>query len=245
MNIESLVNGLSEEKLNTFKSQLGCETNEDKIATYMFMQDISSHFFTLIQMIEVHLRNSIHKAATDKFKDNEWFNSIPKSDKSKEQVSKAIEDSINNGGYKYTSDDVISNLSFGFWVHMLHIDYGNPRVKEKNLWQSKFDEAFPNAQKKGKKRSALFSELGVLNKFRNRLYHHEPVWKQIKVNDINGAIDVLNKHYDRHVDFLYYMSTDAITLIKKLGLVDKFKESCSPKNLESYKAKIVELSAVI
>jgi hypothetical protein len=41
------------------------------------------------------------------------------------------------------------------------------------------------------------------------------------------------------------MSADAITLIIKLGLVDKFKESCSPKNLNSYKAKIAELSVVM
>jgi len=239
MNIELLVKGLSKEKLITFENQLGCKTNEDKISTYMFMQDVSSHFFTVVQIIEVHLRNAVHQAATDAFgKDDEWFTKIPKSDKSKVQVDNAINECINNGGLKYTSDDVIANLSFGFWVHMLHADYGNPRMKEINLWQSKFDEAFPNAQRKGKKRSALFSELGVLNKFRNRLYHHEPVWKQAKVNSIDDAIKILETHYERHIEFLSYMSTDAVTLIQTLGLVDKFKKSCKKENLNYYKAKL-------
>ncbi|KXO06514.1 Tiorf34 protein [Moritella sp. JT01] len=242
MDIELLVNGLSKEKLNTFEDKLGCKTNEDKIATYMFMQDLSSHYFTIIQIIEVHLRNAIHKAATNKFDDDEWFTNVPTSQKSKNQVDKAIEDSLENVGVKYTSDDVIANLSFGFWVHMLHEDYGNPRKKEKNLWQYKFDDAFPYAKNKGKKRAALFRELGTLNKFRNRLYHHEPVWKQVKVNNINDAIKVLDNHYDKHIQFLSYMSKDAVTLIETLGLANKFKQSCKKENLEAYKAKLAALN---
>lgn len=242
MDIDKLESGLSAEKLKTFESTFSCKSKPETIAIYMAIQEICSHYFPLIQMVEVNLRNTIHKVATEHFKDDEWFTRVPVGDKSKEQVDFAVDQCLEDVGIKYTSDDVIARLSFGFWVHMLSSDYNNPRKQDKNLWQFKFQSAFPYAkQENGKpiKLSLLFQRLGVLNKFRNRLFHHEPVWKYRNViRSRDGALGHLQKRYNEHLEFLGWMSESHVKLYKELEFKERFDVCCTKERLDTMVSKL-------
>lgn len=236
MDMEEIKQGLSTEKLETYRQVLSCKTDYELIAVYMAMQGIMSHFFTVVQLLEVTLRNSIHKVASDHFNDDEWFKSIPISEQSKKQVNFAQQQCINEVGVRYSTDDLISRLPFGFWVHMLSKDYNNPRIKQKNLWQFKLHECFPNIQQQKISLNTIFQKLGTLNRFRNRLFHHEPAWKSRKSQDRDSAIKYLLKMYAEHLELIDFLSSSKRELITVLGFEDKFISECTIKSLDKFES---------
>ncbi|MGL0936361.1 hypothetical protein ACSTEA_23920, partial [Vibrio vulnificus] len=70
MDLEEIKQGLSTEKLETYRQVLDCKSDSELIAVYMAMQSIMSQFFSVVQLLEVTLRNSIHKSATECFEDD-------------------------------------------------------------------------------------------------------------------------------------------------------------------------------
>lgn len=236
MDLEEIKQGLSTEKLETYRQVLDCKTDSELIAVYMAMQSIMSQFFSVVQLLEVTLRNSIHKSATERFEDDEWYKRIPISHESKKQVDFAEQQCLDDVGARYTSDDLVSRLPFGFWVHMLHRDYNNPRDKEHNLWQTQLHKCFPNAQEQNVKLNTLFQKMGSLNKFRNRLFHHEPAWKGRNTKNRNDAIQYLLKMFNEHMDAINLLSTSKRELITVLGFEERFVQECDTKSLERFES---------
>jgi hypothetical protein len=79
-------------------------------------------------------------------------------------------------------DDVVSRLTFGFWPRLLDLkkDIYNQAVN----WGPILVDALPGHRQrqatywaKSKHRDALFARLDLCNELRNRIAHHEPVWK--------------------------------------------------------------------
>lgn len=62
-----------------------------------------------------------------------------------------------------TADDVVSNLSLGFWAHM------TDRSHERDLWIPSIHKAWP----KGTTRSEVNDQIARINRVRNRAAHHE------------------------------------------------------------------------
>ncbi|GHG07746.1 hypothetical protein [Thalassotalea marina] len=236
MDLEEIKQGLSTEKLETYRQVLSCKSDGELIGVYMAMQSIMSHFFTVVQLLEVTLRNSIHKAASERFDDDEWFRSIPTSEQSKIQVEFAEEQCLDEVGVKYSTDDLVSRLPFGFWVHMLSRSYNNPRDKECNLWQFKFNDCFPNAKEHKVSLNTIFQKLGILNRFRNRLFHHEPAWKGRKTKNRVESIQYLLKIYQEHLDVIYFLSASKRDLIAILGFEEKFIVECNVASLEKFES---------
>ncbi|WCE31801.1 hypothetical protein [Vibrio sp. SCSIO 43137] len=234
MDLKEIKQGLSTEKLETYRQALSCKSDAELIAVYMAMQSIQSHFFVVVQLLEVTLRNSIHQSATECFGDDEWYKRIPISAKSKKQVDFAELQCLEDVGYKYTSNDLVSRLPFRFWVHMLHKSYNNPRDKERNLWQTQLDKCFPNAREQKVKLNALFQKIGSLNKFRNRLFHHEPAWKGRCTKDRESAIRYLLKMYKEHLAAIYLLSASKREMIAVLRFEAKFSEECDTKSLQKF-----------
>ncbi|WP_211480379.1 hypothetical protein, partial [Escherichia coli] len=48
-----------------------------------------------------------------------WYDSIPQTKKSQDLVLNAKQKALDECGVRYTDDDVICRLTFGFWVYML------------------------------------------------------------------------------------------------------------------------------
>lgn len=243
MDLEEIKKGLSTEKLETYRQVLDCQTDTELVAVYMAMQNIMSQFFSVVQLLEVTLRNSIHSVATEHFEDDEWYKRIPISAESKKQVDFAEQQCLEDVGVKYTCNDLVSRLPFGFWVHMLHKSYNNPRDKDHNLWQTKLDKCFPNARKQNISLNALFQKMGSLNKFRNRLFHHEPAWKGRNTKNRADAIQYLLSMYNEHLDVIHLLSSSKRELIVVLGFEQRFIDECNINKLNRFMALLAQKDA--
>jgi hypothetical protein len=118
---------------------------------------------------------------------------------------------------------------FGFWVHMTDKPY-RPSFTPKagapagtNLWQFIKGDVFPGATAS---MNHIFDELKAINKMRNRLFHHEPLWKISGQQDLAAAVARTRAQYDRVLKVLGWISPEKLNLINGLGNTAKFYTAC-------------------
>lgn len=82
---------------------------------------------------------------------------------------------ITDAGKTVTAERVISGLDFGFWTNFLTPGYDEPRTRSL-LWPNLLPVVFPGAPA-GTPRHVIEKKFARIRELRNRLAHHEAVWK--------------------------------------------------------------------
>lgn len=224
MDAEKLITSISESRLHFYTEFLNCNSNEEKIGAYLAYQDLSGEFFQLIQMIEVALRNAINNSLIETHGDA-WFDSILSSDISKALVTKAKKDCLT-----VSNDNVICRLTLGFWVYMLDVPYRDTANKISYIWSpERRDKCFSDAKNPwganlGVK--ALFDEFHKVLLFRNRLFHHEPIWKKHNCNNHNKAVDNIRRDFTFLMKTLSYVSPEKASLLNVMEYPQRFEQLC-------------------
>ena len=226
-NIEELIQDISEPRLKTYKD-VDNFSDVELLSFYFKIQEISSHFFVPIQILEIILRNRLNhelKILNNKRRNwtkENWYETIEGelSKKSKDMLKNAM--SKSKGG---SEGDLIANITFGFWVYLLdaqHSDNKNPLA----FWQYIEHKVFPD--KKNKNLKEIFNILKRVNKVRNRLYHYEPIWKETKPRKLSKKI-VISKmmdEYNKIYEAIGIISSEKKILMEKMDFKSKFEECC-------------------
>lgn len=143
-----IINNISKPRIKTYEGLGFPEKDVDLISAYFAIQEISSHFFVPLQVLEICLRNSINNALTPLFEGkwpgNKWYNLVQLSDESKKTLLSAKKITKAKCGEAYTDDDLISNLMLGFWVYMLDSQHRNNQ-NPYHFWQYVLDDVSESA----------------------------------------------------------------------------------------------------
>lgn len=252
MDYKQLLTVVSTPRLRYYEQYLNCDTEWKKIGTYFAFQDLSGNFYPLLQMVEVGLRNAINTVATKHYGTENWFDHVPTSKKSCEAVQHAKTKASQECSTP-TAHDVIARLTLGFWVYMLDVEYRNSNLPS-FLWNNNNKQiAFPNAKNPwGNDLSvaAIFEELQKLLKLRNRLFHHEPIWKKHNCNNLQKAVDNVIKDYKFLLKTLNSISPVKRDLMDLMESPKKFYDQCTLaqvqqviKKLEPQKQQAVAIEA--
>lgn len=221
--IQAILQGLSAPKLTAYQN-LGLKDDWEIIQAYIFLMDISSHFLSPLQLLELSLRNKMYSAIHRRTGKVDWYKTIPVSQDSKRQVNHAlVEVRKLRGGYSH--DDVVCRLMFGFWVYMLDKPYRPSGAQ--NLWQFIKADVFPGAGSQSI--PAIFDELKAINGIRNRLFHHEPLWKTKGPVTMTTALAQTSAQYDRILKVLEWISPEKHALTLGLQLKTRFTTACDLK----------------
>lgn len=228
--IQVIFNNVSIPRISTY-THLGFEEgSEELIEAYFSIQEISSHFFVPIQILEICLRNSISSSLSKRFSpsvtgvEREWYELLPFSETSRAMVATAKKNAEEKFGEDFTEDDLISRLMFGFWVYCLEPIHADNKKNPYHFWQYEIDNIFPG--RKGNNLATMFQGLRNINTKRNRLYHHEPIWKKKRANSFNKAVRSLKREYYVVNDALGWTSPVKKRYMESLGYVDRFEECC-------------------
>jgi len=243
MNYNELKRSLSPHKLNNYQNHLGCQSDKELIAAYMVLQSLQEKFYLPMQLVEITLRNNINDAIKEHLRargatanqSNRWYNSVPATDNSRTQVSKAKAKANREvRGRGANHNDVIARLTFGFWVYLLDTPHRltGPAHQAHQLWPYLNDKVFPNRGNKGI--PALFNDLNTLNKLRNRLFHHEPIWSGAGVNSKQKALDKLQQKYSFVMSVLGYLSPDKLLLVNNIDMINEFNHHCTMQKFTDY-----------
>lgn len=133
-----LVKTLSERRWETYK-KLSQEANLPPDELYARNLAYSKELYVILSGLEVVIRNAFHEQLKARYGREDWLSKTDIFRRShKEQIDKATDKLGQNRKGNYTLDDLIAELSLGFWTHLVDSPY------EKEFWIPALRHSFPH-----------------------------------------------------------------------------------------------------
>ncbi|MBP0455559.1 hypothetical protein J5Y04_39480 [Kitasatospora sp. RG8] len=156
---------LSEPRLGPYESAAG--SREAALRLYWWNIEVSAAFYGPLHCLEVALRNALHGALTRRHGRADWWTVAPLDADGARLVAEAGAKCRRRiSRRQVTTDDVIAELSFGFWVKLLSRRY------DRTFWVPALNRAFARG---AGRRDTLHRQFTTMMLLRNRISHHEPI----------------------------------------------------------------------
>ncbi|MCC8367787.1 Abi family protein [Xenorhabdus sp. PB61.4] len=257
MTIEAITQSLSASRFATYQSPiLGGKSPEQCLGVYLWNKQLASVFLPALQVIEVSLRNALYQSYIQyeeerierNFASHVWAEK--KSQIDRHWFVNAFTQRNNPGAYKgiqaainqlekekkpHTPENIIAKLTFGFWVSMVRNDFDIQKKPYLVLWPHLRGSVFPNALNTQTGRplsiNSIGNELKEINKIRNRLSHHEPLWRDQKAYQVEDIVNKVIEHYERCLKVIYWINPSNLKLLDIIENNQKMTELCSLHSL--------------
>jgi hypothetical protein len=159
------------------------ETTDTAFARYQWNIQLAEALLPSLNYLEIGLRNGLDRAIASIY-DQDWILNSPyqlrMSEEDKEQIKNLQKNIQRNKGYPAKHDDVLAVLGFGFWIAFFHKRY------IPGLWsrgKNPLATVFPYMPAALRTREQIFTRLRAIKTLRNRIAHHEPIWKMTPTAD--------------------------------------------------------------
>lgn len=154
---------------------------------YIWNAEVGSAFGVVLGQFEVILKNALDEQMVIRQqasgRPGEWYDdhiTLPDA-RRHEDVAKARNHLITEGKAE-THGFIIAELMFGFWRMLL-----GPRFQT-TLWAQNLRHAFPGLRPQS--RRTVYDPIESLNKLRNRIAHHEPIYHLDLASDHTALLTV-------------------------------------------------------
>ncbi|HBY0391661.1 TPA: hypothetical protein MIO26_29105, partial [Klebsiella pneumoniae subsp. pneumoniae] len=144
----------------------------------------------------------------------------------------------------WSHDQIIAATDFSAWHFILKDEFAAPRGRNPGnhqhfLWPQSFGRCFKNyatfSRSSGDARQKLQNRLIELRKYRNRLFHHQPIWvKAPNVTDAATAIDTIRVKIKRIEQAINAIDPDVENIMAITGLFSHALRICSLQELGIY-----------
>lgn len=187
--LNAIIQCISQARIETYLKCVGHKKGK-ALELYIWNAKICESFYLPIQAVEITIKNLINETLIKLYGDNWWDSRkfIQICDREKDKNLKAVFERLINRNQIVSNDNVVSDLTFGFWASLLDSSL-NPHI-----WGKEFENTFKHS--KGKfDRKMLGANIKRIVKIRNRIFHHEPL--------INEDISA---HYRTIFQTLYWLN---------------------------------------
>ena len=154
----------------------------------------SKHYYILLAILEVSLRNSISDYFS-KHIDENWMENDFLNTNSKKRI-KEVKSRLSQRSDTLSTDKVLAELSFGFWTALFRKDYA-PVMRTKAI-----KHIFPNLPTKNEKfidRNYINKKLNHIRVFRNRIFHYEKIIDKSEFREIDADIYEMLEFFDSDI----------------------------------------------
>jgi Abi-like protein len=186
------------------------ETSDTAFSRYQWNIKLAEALLPSINYLEIGLRNGLDSAISSIYGQN-WILSPPyqlrMSEEDKEQIQNLQHSIQRVKGYPAKHDDVLAALGFGFWIAFFHKRY------VPGLWsrgKNPVAVIFPYMPVALRTREQIFTRLRTIKTLRNRIAHHEPIWKMTPTAD------------ETHRTCLEIVRGMSVTAAEELAKIDRF-----------------------
>ena len=204
-----------------------CNGDRDRaVELYHWTGEVAGAFLVDFRHFEVILRNHIHWSLSDHvaanhpaiagewFEDESWVKHRWWNKDAQRELDFAV---FKAGGPASPADRVIAELPFGFWRYILSTRY------EQSFWKLALDASFVNIPGKTwkERRFMIEQEVLVLHQLRNRLAHHQPIFKpHMRSGPNNTLIEVpLERQHNGLLHVLSWIDPKLPTLVMERSTV--------------------------
>lgn len=216
--LQEHLNHISLSRLSTYLDHfyLGDKTKlSDAVALYTAIQHRSGIFFSLIQEIEVATRNAIADCLRTVAPNNDlanYFYFLAHNQNS--PLSKTAKGLLKNSiAHKQNENDMIANITFGFWVNLLNVQ----DTSLKKAFRQLFPNAFPNLQ-------TMYLNLKQVYTFRNDLFHQDKAWNRKRVKKPEHILMDYERTYRNFETLLGKIAPARLTLRNKAALNNYYNQ---------------------
>lgn len=141
------------------------------IALYLLDSQIASHMHATVRIVEVALREHLHRALSAAF-DERWY--LSQRELFDEDLKEKVQDALDTVGEGAPAGKVVAQLMLGTWVSLLgrgdRKEDGTKARFHVTIWEPALKQSF-----EGIERRPLHNAAMSLNWARNRINHCEPV----------------------------------------------------------------------
>lgn len=190
--LPGILEALSHPRLSSYRRFFKASTDAEAIGLYQWNEELSGALFRAVSLVEIVLRNQFHRALSTSYgvsgstTSRDWYQHLTLNATSSKKIREVL--SYKSRGTWLpkvpvpSPDDVVSKLTFGFWPHLL--DVARDSAGGSVPWGALLLQILPGHRQrqasywnKQSHQDALFARLDLCNELRNRIAHHEPVWK--------------------------------------------------------------------
>ena len=205
---DNLVNLFSSNRLSFYKYD-SKDTDSMALERYLYNIEVLKSLYPLLSILEISLRNRINQAIETVVKSNWLLNELNNQNILLQNEYKKLLDAkqklLNKGHKNICTDDLIAELSLGFWIHLCTKRYKTVLWHRQGFFRTVFAD-YPNFSEFDKL-SKVFPILQLMLKLRNRVFHHEII--------INHSYGINNCYKDLR-RLLGYISKDSIVYLDKI-----------------------------
>jgi hypothetical protein len=228
---------LSDLRLNAYRRHPS-EDELDLLARYAWNMALGAALYTPLHLLEVALRNALHTALAGYHGGNERWYLLPhafplksprvkfgEADKVQEAMRKLVSRGLNLAGPD-APGRVVAELDFGFWTSLLTRRYGQPAAHARGwrpLWPALtlvVFPHFPNPTRTRRDREKLAERFDNIRELRNRISHHEPIWRGRPAVSGRSAATITDQ-YAEILEALGWLSPDVLRVEQALGTFPK------------------------
>jgi hypothetical protein len=260
MTILDAVKSISPNRLATYRERLNLQSDGDCLGMYIWNKKLCGVFLPVLQLLEVSLRNAIHlgylehqrkslqadgksEGEIEALVDRAWFKTFFENAKNDYAESwRQIEDAerkLVQLGRAGDIDQIIAKLSYGFWSHLCSNDHDETHPNSLQLWPKIREEVFPGAKRDGKDISLgeIRDLLFQINRMRNRIAHHEPIWHSKDVYDLPGFVNKLLEDFSKCLQVIGWINPSNLKTLTLMESAVEFAHLCKLETIADYREK--------
>ncbi|HHL2559765.1 TPA: Abi family protein [Yersinia enterocolitica] len=262
MSVERIIESISGTRIATYERCFETTDISESLGMYIWNKRVCAELLPVLQILEVSLRNTLCSGYESLFRerlkqqgkniteinaafDSMWLKNFYDSatDSQYKETKSAIASAVNKlekRGIELTADNLIPELTFGVWSHLCQ-SHNISDDQSLKLWPDLLYHAFPGRKMK---HSQLINILRSVNRLRNRIAHHEPVWYS---KSLYGTPAYLNKVINFYNECLILIEAINPSNLKAITLVNSHASLttlCSVQCIEEYKNLATEVHAI-
>ena len=179
---------LSPERLAPFR--LNVQDSDELVQNrYLWNVELSAAFYGPLHVFEVGLRNAVDRSFRAAYGDDWLTQPGLLAPREKALVDNALLE-LSKWQAPSLRGKIIAELMLGFWARLFakHYEIGSPSKGHAYFWPSRAHEIFPHAPKTLRTRKAMSVRIETIKKFRNRIFHHEPIWRRSDLEKLHEEI---------------------------------------------------------
>ena len=224
-----LLRPLSVDRLSAY-SKGAADPERLILARYLWNVSLCEAFYPILHVLEISLRNAIFQALSSKYPGtglldpvigrlDSWLDRDPAVSRLEAWHQAQVADakaSIGKQSKPLTEGALVAELGFGFWTGLFGTAYGDSAPSDMRPWPTLLPHVFPNSSPKDRRRAFIADELNRIRILRNRVFHHEPIWRRnakLDQRDILRVIGWMSREAEvvaRHASRLPVVASNSI-----------------------------------
>ena len=193
---------LTNQRLTPYKTALA-DTPEMVFTRYSWNIRLCESLYPSLHGLELAIRNSISNAAS-LMNGTNWLQNNSVLAPTEQAKVREAEAKLTKANKPISNGALVAELSFGFWNSLFDRRY------DQVLWPKLLSTCFPYIPKVSRTRTVISGRLSTIRSLRNRVFHHEPIWRRTNLDQ-------------NHTEILELLGWISPELAKLIDEVDTFK----------------------